>query len=132
MKRTIASIGLLLIACQVALGSTGAIFLCLCATHETPCALTTPIAEAAGCCERSQTAKPKECADLLITSEEIEAVEFTKEPIKLPALNLIAAFKHPQLPKASDLLKKNPEPTKARPCVTGPQRQYTQSIKLLL
>lgn len=124
----------MLLACQVALGSAGALFLCLCAPHEAPCAPPAPVAQADDCCAPSEqnTANEDDCADLLFTSEDIETDAFHKDGSKLSPTPILVTFELPELHRPAELFQRQPTPARAPPGVLSPESLYTQTIKLLL
>ncbi|MBK1879931.1 hypothetical protein [Pelagicoccus mobilis] len=136
MKRIIASIGLLLLACQVALGSAGAIFLCLCASSEAECAPPAPTLLEDDCCahseEKESAQEKEECSDLLLTTDDLDSVEFNKETTKLLTLVPVAIFELPELYNLASLFEQQPPAARAPPEIASPQTLYTQTIKLLL
>jgi hypothetical protein len=84
MRRAIAIIGLITLASQIALGSAGSVFLCLCKgdlAHETPCRPTKVEAEVASCHHdeaqslEHDTHEDDECADVLIKGLDIDSLD---------------------------------------------------------
>jgi len=135
VKRFIASIGLLLLTCQIALGSAGSLFLCLCAAHETPCAPPATVAEAENCCahvEEESAANEDECTDLLITTDEIDTIEFNKDSSRFHFSLLLTPYQLPDLHNPAFLFERPLQPAQEPPRALSPRRLYTQTIKLLL
>ncbi|EDY83773.1 hypothetical protein VDG1235_3400 [Verrucomicrobiia bacterium DG1235] len=143
MKRIIASIGLVFLAAQIALGSVGAIFLCLCVGHEehaSPCApAIVDTSESAACLHDEPVAstveKPADeaCDDLLFTGNELEPVDRLGDSLKLKAGTALTAFAFSdhcgQLPPLSEL---QPQAARSPPQQTPCCTVYTRTIKLLI
>lgn len=143
MKRSIASLGFLLLACHVALGSAGAVFLCLCFdqhAHASPCAPSDNASGTAACAHDEaepsvglQVAPSEEaCGDLLLVGSDIEALDRAKELLKLKA-SLASSAHFPEayrVPRARFALQSGP--SRAPPDPQTASVTYARTVRLLL
>lgn len=138
MRRAIALFGILALASQTALGSAGALFLCLCqdaATHDSPCE-PAESALASSACRHDAQAEPaadgcESCNDVLIDAADIDSLGRLADypPIKSPLLAF--AFSFVPQPEAGRPAVSRPLPARAPPLMSGARAHYAQTVRLL-